>query len=145
MRISTRRVVDHRPEALLLATAAGVRFGVSDVAINHLTHAPGPLLSHDFPDQLHTNATRLDKTEPLLLLSDILTHPTHGLGLPAITRAVAKADDNAAPATLRAIEDQLRAKPDQLDDDTSIIVLAPSGMTGASDDQPAPLEHAGRN
>ena len=75
--------------------------------------------------------TRLDKTERLLLLSDSFTDPTHGLGLPAITRAVAKADNNAAPATLRAIEDQLREQnPDQLDDDATIIVLAPSGMIG---------------
>jgi drug/metabolite transporter (DMT)-like permease len=43
VRISTRHGVDHRPEALLLATAAGVLFGVSDVAIKYLTHAPGPL------------------------------------------------------------------------------------------------------
>lgn len=43
VRISTRRDVDHRPEAFLLATAAGVLFGVSDVAIKYLTHAPGPL------------------------------------------------------------------------------------------------------
>lgn len=90
--------------------------------------------SHDFPDQLHTNETRLEKTERLLLLSDSFTHPTHGLGLPAITRAVSKADSNAAPATLRAIEDKLReANPDQLDDDATIIVLAPSGMIGPSD------------
>jgi hypothetical protein len=33
-----------RREALLLATAAGVLFGVSDVAIKYLTHASGPLL-----------------------------------------------------------------------------------------------------
>jgi len=44
VRISTRHGVDHRPEALLLATAAGVLFGVSDVAIKYLSHAPGPLL-----------------------------------------------------------------------------------------------------
>jgi drug/metabolite transporter (DMT)-like permease len=44
VRISTRHDVDHHPEALLLATAAGVLFGVSDVAIKYLTHAPGPLL-----------------------------------------------------------------------------------------------------
>jgi drug/metabolite transporter (DMT)-like permease len=44
VRISTRRDIDRRPEALLLATAAGVLFGVSDVAIKYLTHAPGPLL-----------------------------------------------------------------------------------------------------
>lgn len=44
VRISTRRDIDHRPEALLLATAAGVLFGVSDVAIKYLTHAHGPLL-----------------------------------------------------------------------------------------------------
>ena len=70
----------------------------------------------------------------MLLLSDSFTHPTHGLGLPAIARAVAKADNNAAPATLRAIEDQLRVvNPDQLDDDATIIVLAPSGMIGPAD------------
>ncbi len=44
VRISTRRAVEHRGEALLLATAAGVLFGVSDVAIKYLTHAHGPLL-----------------------------------------------------------------------------------------------------
>jgi len=44
VRISTRRDVDHRREALLLAIAAGVLFGVSDVAIKYLTHAHGPML-----------------------------------------------------------------------------------------------------
>ena len=43
VRISTRREVSHRPEAFLLAIAAGVLFGVSDVAIKYLTHASGPL------------------------------------------------------------------------------------------------------
>jgi drug/metabolite transporter (DMT)-like permease len=43
VRISTRRDVEHRGEALLLATAAGVLFGVSDVAIKFLTHAHGPV------------------------------------------------------------------------------------------------------
>jgi serine phosphatase RsbU (regulator of sigma subunit) len=101
----------------------------------HLRPLEGDLNPHlgsrDFPDQLHTNETRLAKAERLLLLSDSFTHPTHGLGLPAIARAVVKADNNAAPATLRAIEDQLRVvNPDQLDDDATIIVLAPSGMIG---------------
>ena len=44
VRISTRRGLPDRGEALLLATAAGVLFGVSDVAIKYLTHADGPLL-----------------------------------------------------------------------------------------------------
>jgi drug/metabolite transporter (DMT)-like permease len=44
VRISTRRDVGHRGEALLLAVAAGVLFGVSDVAIKYLTHAQGPVL-----------------------------------------------------------------------------------------------------
>jgi len=93
-----------------------------------------PLGKPDFPNEPQINETRLDKTERLLLLSDSFTHPTHGLGLPAIARAVAKADNNAAPATLRAIEDQLRvANPDQLEDDSTIIVLAPTGMIGPSD------------
>jgi drug/metabolite transporter (DMT)-like permease len=43
VRVSTRRDVEHRAEALLLAIAAGVLFGVSDVAIKYLTHAHGPL------------------------------------------------------------------------------------------------------
>jgi drug/metabolite transporter (DMT)-like permease len=43
VRISTRRDIEHRGEALLLAIAAGVLFGVSDVAIKYLTHAHGPL------------------------------------------------------------------------------------------------------
>lgn len=44
VRISTRRDVEHRHEGLLLAAAAGVLFGVSDVAIKYLTHAHGPAL-----------------------------------------------------------------------------------------------------
>jgi drug/metabolite transporter (DMT)-like permease len=43
VRISTRRGIEQRGEALLLATAAGVLFGVSDVAIKNLTHAHGAL------------------------------------------------------------------------------------------------------
>lgn len=44
VRISTRRGIEWRRTSLLLATAAGVLFGVSDVAIKYLTHAEGPLL-----------------------------------------------------------------------------------------------------
>jgi drug/metabolite transporter (DMT)-like permease len=43
VRISTRRDVKQYGESLLLATAAGVLFGVSDVAIKYLTHAHGPV------------------------------------------------------------------------------------------------------
>jgi drug/metabolite transporter (DMT)-like permease len=44
VRISTRRLVLHRVEGLLLGAAAGALFGVSDVAIKYLTKAPpGPL------------------------------------------------------------------------------------------------------
>jgi drug/metabolite transporter (DMT)-like permease len=43
VRISTRRKIEYHGEALLLATAAGVLFGVSDVAIKYLTHAHGPV------------------------------------------------------------------------------------------------------
>ena len=56
--------------------------------------------SRRLPGQLTTNTIRLDKTERLLLLSDSLIGPTLGLGLAAIERAIAKADNNAAPATL---------------------------------------------
>jgi AcrR family transcriptional regulator len=84
-----------------------------------------------FPDAVTSHTVRLDKTERLLLLSDSFTDPDHGLGLPTVAQAVAKADNNAAPATLRAIEDALReAHPDALDDDATIIILAPSGMIG---------------
>jgi AcrR family transcriptional regulator len=87
----------------------------------------------DFPDQLTTNIVRLDKTERLLLLSDSLTDPDGGVGLVTIGHAIAKADGNAAPATVRAIEDAMReAHPDHLDDDATIVVLAPSGMIGAA-------------
>ena len=41
VRVSAHRSVEQRGEALLLATAAGVLFGVSDVAIKYLSHAPG--------------------------------------------------------------------------------------------------------
>jgi hypothetical protein len=44
VRVSTRRGIAQRRTSLLLAIAAGVLFGVSDVAIKYLTHAPGPLL-----------------------------------------------------------------------------------------------------
>jgi len=44
VRISTRRDVEHRHEGLLLATVAGVLFGVSDIAIKYLSHAEGPML-----------------------------------------------------------------------------------------------------
>jgi AcrR family transcriptional regulator len=88
----------------------------------------------DFPDRLTTNSVRLEKTERLLLLSDSLTNPDSGVGLGTIGRAIVKADNNAAPATLRAIEDAMReAHPEHLDDDATIIVLAPSGMIGAAD------------
>ena len=84
-----------------------------------------------FPDTVTCNAVRLRKTERLLLLSDSFTDPERGLGLPAVAGAVAKADNHAAPATLRAIEDALReAQPDALGDDATIVVLAPSGMIG---------------
>jgi drug/metabolite transporter (DMT)-like permease len=43
VRISTRHRMPDRGEALLLATAAGVLFGVSDVAMKYLTHSTGPL------------------------------------------------------------------------------------------------------
>jgi drug/metabolite transporter (DMT)-like permease len=44
VRVSTRRGLKQRSEALLLATAAGALFGVSDVAIKYLSHAQGPAL-----------------------------------------------------------------------------------------------------
>jgi drug/metabolite transporter (DMT)-like permease len=42
--VSTQRSVQPRREGLLLATAAGALFGVSDVAVKYLTHAHGPVL-----------------------------------------------------------------------------------------------------
>jgi hypothetical protein len=42
--VSTHRSVQQRREGLLLATAAGALFGVSDVAVKYLTHAHGPVL-----------------------------------------------------------------------------------------------------
>jgi drug/metabolite transporter (DMT)-like permease len=44
VRISSHHSLEQRSEALLLATAAGVLFGVSDVAIKYLSHAQGPAL-----------------------------------------------------------------------------------------------------
>jgi serine phosphatase RsbU (regulator of sigma subunit) len=98
-----------------------------------LEREPNPELgTGDFPDRLTTNSIRLDESDRLLLLSDSLIDPDHGLGLEVIARAIAKAEDTAAPATLRAIEDALReARPRHLDDDATMIVLAPSGMIGA--------------
>jgi AcrR family transcriptional regulator len=91
-----------------------------------------PQLGSDaFPQTVTTSAVRLTKAERLLLLSDSFTDPDYGLGLPTIRQAIGKADSNSAPATLRAIEDALRdAHPESLDDDATIVVLAPSGMIG---------------
>ena len=41
--VSRHRLVLQRAEGLLLGLAAGALFGVSNVAIKYLTHAPGPL------------------------------------------------------------------------------------------------------
>ena len=41
--VSRHRLVLHRAEGLLLGLAAGALFGVSNVAIKYLTHAPGAL------------------------------------------------------------------------------------------------------
>ena len=75
--------------------------------------------SRDFPEQPHTSTTRLTKTERVPHLSDSFTHPTDGLGLPAIARA-AKADNNAAPATRgrepRPARDDRRPTPHHLND-----------------------------
>jgi AcrR family transcriptional regulator len=107
----------------------------ADGQLKPLEGEPIPDLGTDnFPKKLTTSTIRLDKTERLLLLSDSLIDPDTGLGPPAIARVIAKADDNAAPATLRAIEDALReAHPGRLEDDATIVVLAPSGMIGPSD------------
>lgn len=43
MRISSHRSIAPREEALLLAIAAGVLFGVCDIAIKYLSLAPGPV------------------------------------------------------------------------------------------------------
>jgi hypothetical protein len=56
VRISTRRLVLHRVEGLLLGAAAGALFGVSDVAIKYLTKTPpGPLLGAVSPWTLTAN------------------------------------------------------------------------------------------
>lgn len=91
-----------------------------------------PELGSDaFPAGVTSHTVRLEKTERLLLLSDSFTDPDHGLGLTAIKRAISKADNNAAPATVRAIEDALREHhTDGLDDDATVVILAPSGMVG---------------
>ena len=43
VRVSAHRAIDERVESLMLATAAGVLFGVSDVAIKYLAHSHAPL------------------------------------------------------------------------------------------------------
>ena len=88
----------------------------------------------DFPQAVTASTCRLDSRERLLLLSDSFIDPTHGLGLPTIARAVAKAGGEAAAATLRAIEDALReTQQGDLSDDATVVVLAPSGMAGQTD------------
>ena len=126
------------PAHTLTWTTAGEQPPIRITADGQLIPLEGELLpelgDEHFPETVPTHRHQLDKNERILLLSDSFTDPEHGLGLPAIARAVAKAGRNAAPATLRAIEDALReAHPDHLDDDTTIVVLAPSGMIGPAD------------
>jgi drug/metabolite transporter (DMT)-like permease len=66
VRISTRRGIARRRTSLLLATAAGVLFGVSDVAIKYLTHAEGPLLGLISPWTLTALASFVVSFYPLL-------------------------------------------------------------------------------
>jgi AcrR family transcriptional regulator len=125
------------PASTFRWVTAGDQSPIRVTSDGQLKPLEGPLYpdlgTDDFPEELTTSTVRLDKTERLLLLSDSLIDPDTGLGLPFIARAIAKADDNAGPATLRAIEDALReAHPDHLEDDATIIVLTPSGMLGAA-------------
>ena len=86
-----------------------------------------------FPDSIEVNEARILVGERLLLLSDGVTGDLDGdePGLEGIQRATAKSAGRSAPATLRAIEDLVReTNPEQLKDDATIIILAPSGMTG---------------
>lgn len=92
--------------------------------------------SDDFPDEVQAHETRIVTGERLLLLSDGVTGDPDGdePGLVGVKRAAAKAAGGSAPATLRAIEDLVReTNPDHLEDDATLIVLAPSGMIGSDD------------
>jgi serine phosphatase RsbU (regulator of sigma subunit) len=100
-----------------------------------LAQAPLPRLgAADFPDAVTVNEARIRVGERLLLLSDGVTgdlEQTRAV-LTDIGRAMSEASGISAPATVRAIEDLVRAThPDQLSDDAALIVLAPSGMVSS--------------
>jgi serine phosphatase RsbU (regulator of sigma subunit) len=91
--------------------------------------------SDGFPTTLEVQSCRLVKGERLLLVSDgVINRRTATgtkLGLAGIKAAAAKSSNTSAPATHRAIEDAIReANPDELEDDATLVVLAPSGMLG---------------
>lgn len=90
--------------------------------------------SDGFPQEIQVNEVRIAVGERLLLLSDGVAgasdenDPQSSNGL---KRATDKSIGESAPATPRAIEDLVREiHPERLDDDATIVVLVPSGMTG---------------
>jgi serine phosphatase RsbU (regulator of sigma subunit) len=90
-----------------------------------------------FPRKLESNSITLTVGQRVVLASDgVLHRPTEdgeAFGIEGVRAAVAKAPDHSAPATLRAIEDAAReASVTPLQDDATLVVIAPSLLAGAS-------------
>lgn len=108
----------------LLLTADG-RLEVLDAG--RVAHLGDPAM----PARAEVQQRRSAVGERVLLLSDgVLDRRTEDggvLGLDGVHAAALKALSTSAPATLRAIEDSLReSAADPLDDDATLIVLAPT-------------------
>lgn len=97
-----------------------------------------PRLGHrELPDDARPQQRRIEAGQRLLLLSDgVLGRPTRDggtLGLDGIRAAVAKAPQDSAAGTLRAIEDAVReAIEDPLADDATVVVLVPGAIPHAA-------------
>jgi serine phosphatase RsbU (regulator of sigma subunit) len=95
------------------------------------------------PAQAPVGERRLQAGERLLLLSDgILGRPLMGggrLGTAGVHAAALKAHSTSAAGTLRAIEDAVReAVVDPLDDDATLVILAPTDPSVAAGSPDSP-------
>jgi hypothetical protein len=97
------------------------------------------------PDRLPVGDRRLHPGQRLLLLSDgILGRPLIDgttLGIDGVHAAALKAHTASAAGTLRAIEDAVReAVVDPLDDDATLVILAPADAAAAAAGNAPPVD-----
>jgi serine phosphatase RsbU (regulator of sigma subunit) len=118
----------------------------TDGAMELLEDAMVPRLgAPGMPDRLPVGDRRLHPGQRLLLLSDgILGRPLIDgttLGIDGVHAAALKAHTASAAGTLRAIEDAVReAVVDPLDDDATLVILAPADAAAAAAGNAPPVD-----